>query len=207
MQKGLTFKKLVICFLGLFLLGMALTAILQNDKVKTSNQSTTQTTPSIEPAVARAPAEHDDAPAAITPGSSLISSPSRKEHTSDFPNFNYAEESQQIFKLEKNFPRSKPELIKIIVSPDRFQVENKKVEPHTNNEITQRQMGALKVLALKVLMTNETSKGTLSKDLQSIIQAAQTTTMKNIATAALDSHEKGRNFFPDSVNAISHLGK
>lgn len=119
--------------------------------------------------------------------------------------YQYEREAQKIEILAKKFPDSKQQLIEIITTADPFKKENIKVKIHSMDEITQRQMGAIKVMSLKVLMSKETSKQTLLADLDTIIHTAEDTTLKDIAVSARESVKKGRPFFKDMVDAISKI--
>lgn len=119
--------------------------------------------------------------------------------------FNYNEEASKIRELKTKYPKSKPQLLQSITAPDRFHEKNIPVLPHTSDEILQRQMGAIKVFALKVLLESEKNKSMLLNDLDQIIRTAQDPTLKEIARAARTSVESDRPFIQDQVDAISNL--
>lgn len=147
---------------------------------------------------------HADAPSAgeavssATPNSDHI-------HKEQAAQFDYKAEAAQISEIAKELPASKPKLLKVILSPDKYKVEKIHVPVHSGLEIHQRQLGAVKVLALRELMSYEKSKGQKIKDLEFVIKSAKDETIKNIATAALDSVKKDRPFFKDTLDAISNL--
>ena len=79
------------------------------------------------------------------------------------------------------------------------------VAPHSFDEILQRQMGAVKVFALKVLLEKEKSRDEKLQSLRLIFQQAKDPAVKSIAKAAFESTQKNRPFFKDTVTAISQL--
>lgn len=119
--------------------------------------------------------------------------------------FNYQLEAQAILDLEKEWPLSKEKLIQITLQEDYFVKNNLTVAPHSFDEILQRQMGAVKVFALKTLLEKEKSRDQKLQYLRFIFQQAKDPAMKNIAKAAFESTTKNRPFFADTVTAISQL--
>ncbi|MGH1468105.1 MAG: hypothetical protein ACRBBP_04375 [Bdellovibrionales bacterium] len=116
--------------------------------------------------------------------------------------FSYKNEVAKVQKLSKNLPESKAELIDLIKKADPFKEEGRSVKPHTSDELTQRKIGAVKVLALKALVTNETQKDILKRDLINISRNALDPTIRQIAKASLESEEKGRSLHDDFNEAI-----
>lgn len=119
--------------------------------------------------------------------------------------FDYKQEAENLSTLEKKWPQSKPQLMHIILAQDAFIKHNIPVEPHSKNELTQRHMGALKVMSLRILMNQEKSKAQQLSDLDFVIQNAKDDTIKNIARAARDAVEHNRPFFRDTIDALSNL--
>lgn len=119
--------------------------------------------------------------------------------------FNYEQEARAVLDLEKQWPLSKEKLISITLQEDYFAKNNLTVAPHSFDEIIQRQMGAVKVFALKTLLEKEKSRDQKLQYLRLIFQQAQDPAMKSIAKAAFESTAKNRPFFADTVTAISQL--
>lgn len=117
-------------------------------------------------------------------------------------NFSYKKEVQKVRNLSQNFPESKLELLAIITTKDPFKAVNKTPKPHTTDELLQRKIGAVKVLALRALVINEQNKNTLKKDLISIALNAGDPTITHIAKAMLKSAEDNRSFFDDFNNGL-----
>lgn len=120
-------------------------------------------------------------------------------------NFDYKQEAENLSVLEKRWPQSKPQLMRLIVAQDAFAAHKIPVVPHSKNELTQRHMGALKVMSLRILMSQEKSKAQQLSDLDFVIQNAKDETIKNIARAARDAVEHNRPFFRDTIDALSNL--
>lgn len=119
--------------------------------------------------------------------------------------FNYQQEAQALLELKNEWPSSKEKLINIILREDHFKKNMVTVAPHSFDEIIQRQMGAIKVFALKTLLEKEKSRDQKLQYLRFIFQHAKDPVMKNIAKAAFESTTKNRPFFEDTVAAISQL--
>ncbi|MBY0386143.1 hypothetical protein K2X05_13370, partial [bacterium] len=119
--------------------------------------------------------------------------------------FNYQQEVQTVLDLEKEWPLSKDKLINRILQEDYFKKNNLTVTPHSFDEILQRQMGAVRVFALKTLLEKEKSRDQKLQYLRFIFQQAKDPAMKSIAKAAFESTAKNRPFFEDTVTAISQL--
>lgn len=120
-------------------------------------------------------------------------------------NFDYKNEIEQIEQWKSQYPKSKQQLLRLITSEDAFKQQSVSVPAHTVFEMTQRQMGALKVLSLKVLLENENSKQILLKDLDHIFKTAADTTLRDIARAAQESVRKDRPFVRDMIEGLSQL--
>lgn len=120
-------------------------------------------------------------------------------------NFDYQKEIKQIEDWKIQYPKSKQKLLGLITSEDLFSQYRVPVPAHTIYEMTQRQMGALKVLSLRVLLENENSKQILLKDLDYILNTAADTTLKDIARAAQESVVNGRPFVRDMIEGLSQL--
>lgn len=116
----------------------------------------------------------------------------------------FNQKSREIIDLAKNFKENKQKLIEVVSSKDVFKSAGKEPDPHSVDDIIQQQEGALRVLALRLLMKNESSTN-LKDDLNTIINKAKDPTMTKIAEAALKSVEEGRPFFEDVPNAIYNL--
>ena len=93
----------------------------------------------------------------------------------------------------------------IVVAEDIYKSKNIPPKAHTKAEITQAQKGAIKVMALRTLISQEQSPGEIQSNLQTIIDNAQDPTIKRIAEAALESSNKGRPFFKDFLDAIEEM--
>lgn len=126
-------------------------------------------------------------------------------HSDSEERFSYQNEVLRVQELVKRFPKSKPELLSIVIDKDIYKESNKEVKPHSISEIQQNQMGAVKVLALRELMSREQSDQALVSDLDYIIQNAKDPTIVKIAQAAKESVSKGRSFFDDFVDGLSDL--
>lgn len=119
--------------------------------------------------------------------------------------FDYKQETQNLAQLTKQWPTSKPQLLKNVLAPDLFKEHGVSADPHTVNDILYRQMGALKVASLRVLVEKASSKAQKLKDLDYIVQNAKDETIKIIATEARKSVQEDRPFFKDTVDAIQNL--
>jgi hypothetical protein len=93
----------------------------------------------------------------------------------------------------------------VAVQEDVFKSRHIEVRPHTLNEITQNQMGAVKVMALRALFENEKDPQRLMNDVNAVIQTAKDPTIVEIAKAARESLQKGRPFFKDFLDGIANL--
>jgi len=119
-----------------------------------------------------------------------------------FPSdFNFQDAKASLEKLKKNYPKSKRDLLNMILAPNEFA----SAEPHSAAELAQRQKGALRVEALKILTTLEKDPERSKEDLKMVLKNSQDPVMKKIAKAALDSQAKGRPFFSDAVRALENL--
>jgi hypothetical protein len=123
----------------------------------------------------------------------------------EIKSFSYKEESQRIRELIKKLPQSESQLIAFITKEDYFKAHFKEIKPHSFNEITQNQMGALKVLALKALVSQKMGSQNIQRRLNIVIQKAKDPTIVNIAKAALESTKKERPFFKDFADGIEGL--
>ena len=113
---------------------------------------------------------------------------------------------EEIIELGENYPQSKEKLMALILSADPF--KNRAVKPHSTDEIEQQKQGALKVLALRMILKNSSSpkdKEQLIDDLQTIIEKAKDPTMSKVAQAVLKSVKRNRPFFRDFGDAIKQL--
>lgn len=119
--------------------------------------------------------------------------------------FPFEQETVKVTELAKKLPQSKSQMMAIILKEDIFKSGKRTVRPHTIDEITQRQMGALKVMALRSIMSSETDPGVIRRDLDEVIKNAQDPTIVKIAQAAKDSLDKGRSFFDDFLNGLASL--
>lgn len=119
------------------------------------------------------------------------------------PQFSIQEEVQRLETMVAQLPNSRPQLIQFINQPDPYQ--RKVIKPHTLSEQTQMKIGAVKVIALRELMKNQTDLKQLSKDLRQVAQAAQDPTIRRIAKAADDSLSQGRSFFDDFLDGLEGL--
>lgn len=119
--------------------------------------------------------------------------------------FNYKQEAQKILNLAKQWPASKSMLLQITLGEDEFKKNNISVAPHTANEIRQRQMAAVKIMSLRVLLEKELSKEKKLQDLDYIVNNAKDATLKTIATEAKKSELNNRPFFEDTLDAISNI--
>lgn len=145
------------------------------------------------------------------PGSSHFHGDSSHDHSSQNGKNNstqssFVKQQKAILLLGKNYPQSKEELMTLVLAESPF--KNKEVKPHSTDEITQQQQGALKVLALRMILKSSSSskdKEQLMADLQTIIKNAKDPTMSKVARAVLKSVKRGRPFFKDFGDAISQL--
>ena len=119
--------------------------------------------------------------------------------------FSFQIEAQKVQDLARDLPATKTKLIEILSQEDHFKQGEKEVRPHSIDELTQNQIGAVKVLALKALMEQDTDDETLKKDLNHIIKNAKDPTIVKIARAAKGSIDQGRSFFDDFVEAVSRM--
>ncbi len=119
-------------------------------------------------------------------------------------NIKFQEKAKEILSFTENYPENKDKLIEVVSSKDVFKDNEQEPVPHSVNDILQQKEGALRVLALRLLMENE-SKDTFKEDLGKIIREAKDPTMSKIAQEVLKSVEKGRPFFEDFPNAIENL--
>ena len=120
-------------------------------------------------------------------------------------NFSFKQESRRVQKLEKELPHSRPQLMSIVLKMDTFKQSGKEVKPHSLQEDLQNKMGAVKVLALKALVSRSGDKSFIKRDLTYIIQKAQDPTISEIAKAALSSLEEDRPFFKDFVDGVEAM--
>ncbi len=134
-----------------------------------------------------------------TEESALLREPS---NTAPKIQFSYKNEVRKVQKLSENFPESKGDLLILINNADPFKENGRVVKPHTRDELTQRKIGAIKILALKTLIEKETKKDLLKRDLINISRNALDPTITQIAKAALESEEQGRSLFDDFNEAI-----
>lgn len=114
----------------------------------------------------------------------------------------YLEQVKYIEELGADVTKNKKKLLSIVLAEDIYKGKDRNVEPHSIDEIRQNQQGALKVMALRALMKQE-ENDVLTDDLNDIITEAKDPTIRNIASAALDSLKKGRPFFTDFLNGLS----
>ncbi len=119
--------------------------------------------------------------------------------------FSYQDQIRNVQNLVAKFPASRPQLLQIIQRPDPYKEKGQTVEPHTLQEQTQNQMGAVKVLALRELMKNQTNLTQLAKDLHHVAEAAEDPTIRRIAKAAEESLDQGRSFFDDFLEGLDRL--
>jgi len=127
---------------------------------------------------------------------------SKDESLSAFPKeFDYKKESEKLARLKETFPNSKRELVDIVLNENPY----KSAKAHSAAELAQRQQGALKVEALKTIFKLEKDKPQLRQDLLAISERAQDPVISKIASAALNSLDKGRPFFEDTTKALENL--
>gem|GEM_PF-4832322 len=119
--------------------------------------------------------------------------------------FSYTEAQRNLQKLEAEYPNSKKQLMQIITSENFYQDQLSEPKPHSAEEWTQMQRGAIKVMALRALISKGQSQQEIQANLQNIIDSAKDLTIKNLAQAALKSSEEGRPFFKDLLNAIEDM--
>jgi len=124
------------------------------------------------------------------------------EPLTKFPTgFNYQKEAERLNGLKQDFPRSKDELLKIILEPNPYSG----AAPHSAADLAKRQKGALMVEALKTLYKNESDRSQLRSDLLNVKKNAQDPTISKIASAALESLKNNRPFFSDQIRALENL--
>jgi len=116
------------------------------------------------------------------------------------------QEINEILALASDYPSSKSALIAHILKKDPYEELGQEVKPHSLDEIKQRQRGALKIIALRVIVENEKDKQTLLKDLIELKSQLTDPTLKAITQAVYDSAIKDRPFFEDFPKAVSRLG-
>jgi hypothetical protein len=116
--------------------------------------------------------------------------------------FSFEDDVQKLEALASQYPESKNQIITLIQKEDPFKSRKIKVRPHTSDELTQRKMGAIKVLALKTLLQKETNRDLLKRDLENISNRALDPTIVEIAKAALKSENEGRSFIDDFSDGV-----
>lgn len=105
--------------------------------------------------------------------------------------------------LAENFPQSKPQFLSIITADDPFSSEKNSLNAHSEDELLQRKLGAVKILALRKLVELEKDPASLKNDLVSISRNAKDPTIAKIARAVLQSSKQNRSFFEDFRNGIN----
>ncbi len=110
----------------------------------------------------------------------------------------YGSDKEHVLKLIKKLPKSKEKLLDFIKSENRLV----HAEPHSVNEKLMHKTGALKVMALRAVVEFSENPSDVENDLKDLAENAQDQTIKNLADAALRSHQDGRSFFKDFVDGI-----
>lgn len=129
-------------------------------------------------------------------GANQTSSPSPGLVSKDFK-----KEALIIKNLSENYPQSKRDLMALLT-------QDQEINPapvHSAEEIAQNKKGALKVLALKVLVEKEKDKDQLYKDLNEISERSSDAALVKIVEEVLKADQQGRNFFDDFSEAISSM--
>jgi len=108
-----------------------------------------------------------------------------------------------VYQWIQNYPETRQKLLEVATSEDPYVTSNVQVKPHTTHEIKQQKYGALRVMALRALFDKEPSKSKKEKNLQYIIQNAKDNVIKDIAKSIFKSHQKGRDYTKDFIEAAS----
>lgn len=122
--------------------------------------------------------------------------------TESHTKISFEEELKKVQRLSENFPESKPELIAIITSANPYKSTDLEIKAHSTDEILQRKIGAVKIVALRELVNRELDKDSLKKDLISIARTANDPTITKVARAALKSVENDRSLFDDFRDGV-----
>lgn len=115
--------------------------------------------------------------------------------------FDFKLEKENLDAFKKSYPESKRKILDFILNKNKYSA----AQAHSAAELAQRQVGALKVEALKILFDQEKDKAVLKQDLLLIAERAEDPVMGKIAQSALRSLEQGRPFFSDTVKALENL--
>jgi hypothetical protein len=191
---------------SVFLLGVLIVIVGLLTKTPTVEPEESQTTPT--PVNKTVDNSRPEDSAAQVPSEKQAGSPPAVGATNPSQSaepFSYETEKINVAQLAKQLPQSRQQLLDIAVKADVYKKEKKSVDAHTMDDITQNQMGAIKVMALRALMTQEKDTETIKDDLNYVIQKAQDPTIVKVAKAAKSSLEKGRPFFKDFLDAISGM--
>jgi hypothetical protein len=166
-----------------------------------------------EASLPRVPAAQPSVPAAVDSAARVTDSQSDKltkavannSETEIKPLLSYREETKAIAELVSRLPQSKPILLEMIEKEDVFKNPKTHLKEHSIDEITQNQLGAIKVMALRALIKAEKDPDQIKQDIDHIIQAAKDPTIVKIAQAARDSIDKGGHFPDDLLNGIDQM--
>lgn len=192
----------LILFAALVLLGGAYFLYKQAPQTESI-----QTAANTESQVPPADSHHDHSTSGGASSGQEASPPAAQPLPPEIKAFDYKQETQILAQLTKEWPKSKSQLMKNVLSADLFKDLGVRAEPHTVNEILYRQMGALKVASLRVIVEQESSKAQKLKDLDHVVRNAKDETIKTIATEARKSVQEDRPFFKETVDAIQNLEK
>lgn len=110
-------------------------------------------------------------------------------------------QAKALLALAKDFPQSKNRILEFILD----EKEVKKAKAHTSLEKENFRQGALKVLALQILVQNEKNPKILENDLEEIIHKSKDSSISKLASDALSSHKKGQDIFKDLPEALSSM--
>jgi len=126
-----------------------------------------------------------------------------KSLKSDLPEVSYS--MDEVFKLSDSYPEEKERLLAIAKSPNPFLEQKITVNPHTTQDIKQEELGAIKVMAIRVILEKEKSKATILNDLSNIIREAQDPTIVAIAESMQRAVKNNRDFSNDYIEAINNM--
>lgn len=127
----------------------------------------------------------------------------KRNKDSKMPEVTYS--LKQVFELSEIYPKEKEKLLRIVKKPNPFLEEKIKVEPHSVQDIRQEEYGAIKVMAMRVILEQEKDQSIILQDLSDIIREAEDPTIVAIAESMKKSVTNNRDFTKDVTDAINNL--
>lgn len=112
---------------------------------------------------------------------------------------------EEVFKLSEVYPKQKEKLLQIAKKPNPFLEEKIKVEPHSVQDLKQEEYGAIKVMAMRVILDKEKDKSIILQDLSDIIREAEDPTIVAIAESMKKSVTNNRDFTKDVTDALNNM--